>query len=110
MRKMMLVLPVAMVAMAIGLLPKLAKAQAQDDGPHGWAQWGQNSLHQGFVGTVGQDAVSILADKVYDPLTQAEEDDEGGNHLVHYQVPLIHGRNFFIAFNTAHALAHHTSH
>ncbi len=106
MRKMMLVLPVAMVAMAIGLLPKLASAD--DDGPRDWAQWGQNSLHQGFVKTVGQDAVSILADKIYDPLTQAEEDAEGGTLLVHYQVPLIDGNNVFMEFKTGTWTGHNS--
>jgi len=99
-------LSVALVAAAICLLPKLAKAD--DEAPHGWAQWGQNPQHHGFVGTVGQDAISILADKVYDPLTQAEEDAEGGTLLVHYQVPLLEGNNVWMEFKTGTWTGHNT--
>src|SRR5262249_36249310 len=53
-----------------------------------WPQWGQNSQHQGFVPSIGQDATSVLADLIYDPFTAAEERDTGGDLLVHYQVPL----------------------
>jgi len=65
-----------------------------------WPQWGQNSRHDGFVTTVGQDATSILADIVYDPFTAAEERDAGGTLLVHYQVPLIHQNDVFMEFKT----------
>ncbi len=91
-----------------GLALSAGIAFADDDGPRGWSQWGQNQLHQGFVGTVGQDAVSILADKIYDPFTQAEEDAEGGTLLVHYQVPLIDGNNIFMEFKTGSWTGHNT--
>lgn len=65
-----------------------------------WPQWGQNSQHQGFVDTVGQPAVSVLADIVYDPFTAAEERDTGGDLLVHYQVPLVDGNDVFMEFKT----------
>ena len=92
-------MPVAALAMAIGLLPKIAMADPED-GPRGWSQWGQNSKHHGFVGTVGQDATSILADVTYDPFTAAEERDAGDTLLVHYQVPLIEGNNVFMEFKS----------
>jgi hypothetical protein len=66
----------------------------------GWAQWGQNQKHQGNVSTEGQDVVSILADKVYDPFTKAEEGSLDGNLLVHYQVPILEGNNVFMEFKT----------
>src|SRR5262245_60327743 len=66
----------------------------------GWAQWGQNQRHQGNVSTEGQDLTSVLADKVYDPFTAAEEDSNGGELLVHYQVPILEGDNVWMEFKT----------
>ncbi len=66
----------------------------------GWPQWGQNQQHQGFVPTLGQAATSVLADKIYDPFTAAEERDAGGTLLVHYQVPLLEGNDVFMEFKT----------
>src|SRR5215831_10591423 len=66
----------------------------------GWPQWGQNSQHQSFVSTLGQDATSVLADVIYDPFTAAEERDTGGDLLVHYQVPLVDGTDVFMEFKS----------
>jgi outer membrane protein assembly factor BamB len=73
---------------------------ADDEGRPTWPQWGQNPQHQGFVRTEGQAATTILADKIYDPFTAAEERDAGGTLLVHYQVPLIDGNDVFMEFKT----------
>src|SRR5262249_49850413 len=85
--------------LASGILWKEASAD-EDDAPRGWSQWGQNQLHQGFVVTGGQDLTSILADIVYDPFTQQEEDASGGTLLVHYQVPLLEGNDVYMEFKT----------
>jgi len=87
------------VALASGILWKEAIAD-EDDGPRGWAQWGQNQQHRGFVGTEGQDLTSILADIVYDPFTKQEEDATDGELLVHYQVPLLEGNDVYMEFKT----------
>ncbi len=85
----------AATAAAITLLPAAAEVD-----PVGWAQWGQNERHQGNVRTTGQDVVSVLADKVYDPFTAAEEDSTGGDLLVHYQVPLLEANDVYMEFKT----------
>ena len=80
------------------LLPLLLSISASAQ--EGWAQWGQNQKHQGFVRTEGQDVTSILADKIYDPFTAAEERDTGGDLIVHYQVPIVHGNDVFMEFKS----------
>jgi outer membrane protein assembly factor BamB len=80
--------------LATGVLCNEALAQTS------WPQWGQNSQHQGFVTSIGQDATSVLADVIYDPFTAAEERDTGGDLLVHYQVPLVDGDDVFMEFKT----------
>jgi hypothetical protein len=92
------VLSLTLAVLAAGLLAKVAIAQ-QVEGIN-WFQWGQNSQHQGLVANAGQDATSILADKIYDPFTAAEERDSGGSLLAHYQVPLIEGNDVFMEFKT----------
>ena len=93
--RLIAVTSVAVLASAFSM-PALA-----DEGDTvGWAQWGQNQKHQGNVSTEGQDVLSILADKVYDPFTKAEEDSTGGDLLVHYQVPILEGNNVFMEFKT----------
>jgi len=87
----------------------LIRASAQEDNRSTWPQWGQNSQHQGFVTNEGQAARSILADIVYDPFTQAEEAAEGGELLVHYQVPLIDGdNNVYMEFKSGTFTGHNT--
>ena len=88
------------VVVCAGLFAHVALAEENEDGPRNWPQWGQNPQHHGFVGTEGQDVTSILADKIYDPFTAAEERDTGGSLLVHYQVPLIDGNNVFMEFKS----------
>ena len=38
-----------------------------------WGQWGQNPQHQGSVSAAGQIGSSILANFVYDPFTDKEQ-------------------------------------
>ena len=68
-----------------------------------WGQWGQNSLHQGFVSVTGQTGSSILANIVYDPFVSKEQQGQyaAGDLLVHYQTPLISsGNDVFMEFKT----------
>src|SRR2546426_12030593 len=88
------------VVVCAGLFAHVALAEENEDGPRNWPQWGQNPQHHGFVGTEGQDVTSILADKIYDPFTAAEERDADGALLVHYQVPLLDGNDVFMEFKT----------
>ncbi|HSS77702.1 MAG TPA: hypothetical protein VLV54_13275 [Thermoanaerobaculia bacterium] len=68
-------------------------AQAQD-----WAQWGRNAQHTSTTNAVGQRAVRLLADVVYDPFVNAEK--SFGDLLVHYQVPLLDGNSVFMEFKS----------
>ncbi len=89
-----------MIALIISV-SSVALAQDEDEGgSSNWPQWGQNPQHQGSVSNHGQDATSILTDKIYDPFTAAEARDTGGDLLVHYQVPLLRGNDVYMAFKT----------
>jgi len=67
-----------------------------------WGQWGQNPQHQGTVPVVGQTGSRILANVVYDPFTDKEQNGPyaAGDLLVHYQTPLISGNDVFMEFKT----------
>src|SRR5438067_2845600 len=67
-----------------------------------WGQWGQNPQHQGTVPVVGQTGSRILANVVYDPFTDKEQNGPyaAGDLLVHYQTPLIDGNDVFMEFKT----------
>lgn len=67
-----------------------------------WGQWGRDQLHQGFVPVAGQTGSSILANIVYDPFTSKEQQGPyaAGDLLVHYQTPLIAGKDVFMEFKT----------
>jgi outer membrane protein assembly factor BamB len=88
------------IALVVSAVTRFTNVAIAEEGPINWSQWGQNSLHQGFVRTEGQDATSILADKIYDPFAAAEARDAGGTLVVHYQVPLIEGNNVYMEFKT----------
>jgi len=66
-----------------------------------WGQWGRTPLHQGSVPVAGQTGSNILANIVYDPFTQKEQQGPyaAGDLLVHYQTPLIAGNDgrFFLS-------------
>src|SRR2546428_2720937 len=70
--------------------------------PVWWGQWGQNQLHQGSVSVTGQTGSRILADIVYDPFVDKEQNGAyaSGDLLVHYQTPLIDGNDVFMEFKT----------
>ncbi len=69
-------------------------------GGAGWTQWGQNQRHTGSFAVVAQEPNRILADMVYDPLAPDAQAAEGGDLLVHYQVPLVDGNDVYMEFKS----------
>jgi len=72
-----------------------------------WAQWGQNSQHQGAVSSVSQTPLVMLADIPFDPFVLNPDGSAGpeldfydGELLVHYQAPLIHENDVYMMFET----------
>ena len=67
-----------------------------------WGQWGRTQLHQSAVPVAGQTGSTILANIVYDPFTQKEQQGPyaAGTLLVHYQTPLIAGNDVFMECKT----------
>jgi hypothetical protein len=65
-----------------------------------WMQWGMNAQHTGAVGVKGQPPQRLLASLPFDPFTEAEQAESGGDLLTHYQAPLTDGRNVFMAFKS----------
>jgi hypothetical protein len=67
-----------------------------------WQQWGKNPQHTSATSVVGQRAIHILQDIVYDPFVEAEKADPfaAGDLLAHYQVPLLDGDDVFMEFKT----------
>ena len=61
-----------------------------------WPQWAQNPQHTGFLNVTGQRLDSIVANLVYDPLVPDEQAHNGGDLLVHYQVPLVEGNSVYM--------------
>jgi outer membrane protein assembly factor BamB len=61
-----------------------------------WPQWAQNPQHTGFLDVRAQDLNRIIADFVYDPLVPQEQALNGGDLLVHYQVPLVEGNDVYM--------------
>ncbi len=90
------------VAIAAGLT--LTPTAAASSDPI-WPQWGQNPQHQGFVDEEGQSLDGILADKLFDPFVRLEQQDNDGDLLVHYQVPLLDGQDVFMEFKTGRYIA-----
>ena len=86
------------IAITIGLTALVL--MAQESGPSGWPQWGQNPQHQGFVDIAGQPIKNQLANVTYDPFVPQEQAFAGGDLLAHYQVPLLDGEDVFMAFKT----------
>src|SRR6058998_3107234 len=70
--------------------------------PVWWGQWARDPLHQGFVPVAGQTGSRILANIVYDPFTDKEQQGKyaSGDLLVHYQTPLVDGNDVFMEFKT----------
>ena len=65
-----------------------------------WPEWGRTPQHTGAIKAVGQSPVEQLADINYDPFVAQEQQDSGGELLIHYQVPLIDGNGVFLEFKT----------
>jgi len=68
--------------------------------PADWPQWGRNPQHTGEVGFTGQNLNRIIQDIVYDPFVAQEQAENGGDLLVHYQVPLIDGNDVYMEFKS----------
>ena len=85
------------VSFGVLLLAAGLSASAQD-----WPQWGRNAQHTSSTNAIGQTASRILADIVYDPFVAQEQADplQGGDLLVHYQVPLVDGNNVYMEFKS----------
>jgi hypothetical protein len=66
-----------------------------------WRQWAKDALHTGFIQLAGQPASHKLAEIRYDPFVAQEKLDEGGELVVHYQVPLTEGNSVYMEFKTA---------
>ena len=62
----------------------------------GWQQWGQNALHTGTVGALGQKLESTRGEFLYDHLADRIRQDNGGSLLVHYMTPLVEGDEVFV--------------
>ncbi|HUI40349.1 MAG TPA: hypothetical protein VL523_00120 [Terriglobia bacterium] len=71
-------------------------AQAGPD----WAQWGRKPQHTGATPALGQSPDTQLADVTFDPFTQAEMAESGGDLLAHYQAPLVDGAKVFLEFES----------
>ena len=65
-----------------------------------WPQWAKNPQHTGFIQVSGQSASNKLAEIRYDPFVDQEKRDEGGELVVHYQVPLTEGNSVYMEFKT----------
>ncbi len=63
-----------------------------------WSQWGRDAQHSGMVNIAGQQINNKLADIVYDPFTQQEQNESGGELLAHYQSTLVDsdGTSFYM--------------
>lgn len=61
-----------------------------------WPQWGRDAQHEGMVNVTGQPLNNKLADIIYDPFTQQEQNESGGELLAHYQTALIDGNTFYM--------------
>jgi len=65
-----------------------------------WPQWAQNPQHTGMVQVFGQVPKQQLAQIVYDPFVKQEQAEQGGDLVVHYQVPLVEGNHVYMEFKT----------
>ncbi len=68
--------------------------------PADWPQWGRDPQHSGEVNWNGQNLNRIIEDIVYDPFVAQEQAENGGNLLVHYQVPIIDGNDVYMEFKS----------
>jgi hypothetical protein len=82
--------------LSVFLLTGLAGAQAF------WSQWGRNPQHTGDVNIAAQPLNEKLADIIYDPFTQQEQRESGGELLAHYQATLVDGNTFYMIQKSGH--------
>ena len=61
-----------------------------------WSQWAHDGQHSGMVNVPGQQLNNKLADIIYDPFTQQEQNESGGVLVAHYQSTLIDGSSFYM--------------
>ncbi len=66
----------------------------------GWTQWGGDPQHTGQVTSKGQNLNRIIQTIVYDPFVAAEMAANGGNLVVHYQVPILDGNDVYMEFKS----------
>jgi hypothetical protein len=85
------------LTMSAALLLASLPVQSQD-----WFQWGRNAQHTGATNVVGQRALHMIDDIIYDPFVDAEKSDPLATPdlLVHYQVPLVDGNSVYMEFKT----------
>ena len=69
-------------------------------GPAAWPQWAQNSQHTGNLQVAGQPIDQQFADLVFDPFVAQETAEMAGALTVHYQAPLVNGRQIFMEVKT----------
>ena len=77
-----------LVLIVLICLGALSLAGFTNDGAF-WSEWGHDPQHSGMVAIQGQPLNSKLADIVYDPFTQQEQNESGGELLAHFQSTLI---------------------
>ena len=63
-----------------------------------WSQMGANPKHTGSVPVAAQPLLHLLSDITYDPFVAQEQEQEFGDLLVHYQVPLVDGDDVYMEF------------
>src|SRR5688572_21041703 len=69
-------------------------ANAQD-----WGQWGRNAQHDGASPVTGSRLQRIRHELLIDPFVQRLMTISWGSMLVHYQVPLLDGRDAVVLEN-----------
>jgi hypothetical protein len=79
-----------LTAVCLMLLAGFAHAQSF------WSQWGRNPQHTGMVSVAGRPINNKLADIVYDPFTQQEQNESDGELWAHFQATLIDGNSFYM--------------
>lgn len=63
---------------------------------NGWLQWARNGSHDGASPVVAQTLAKIEAEVILDPFVEQEKAAAGGSLIVHYQAPLVDGKDVFL--------------
>jgi hypothetical protein len=80
------------------VLPLVALTAGERPSGDFWTQWAKDAQHTGFIQVTGQPASHKLAEIRYDPFVAQEKLDEGGELVVHYQVPLTESNSVYMEF------------